>query len=122
MLEILPPHPAVSADETANERPAPRRDGPRVLWRHVLGDRLRALRHERGETLGEVAERAGVSPQYLSEVERGRKEPSSEMIEAIAGALDLDLLDLTLAVSERLAGGRDAPTATTCSVGLALVA
>jgi transcriptional regulator with XRE-family HTH domain len=50
-----------------------------------------------------VARRAGVSVQYLSEVERGRKEPSSEMIAAIAGAHDLSLHDLTLTVAERLA-------------------
>lgn len=72
------------------------------LWRHLLGDRLRQLRHERGETLGETADRAGVSPQYLSEIERGRKEPSSEMIAAVAGALNVTLLDLTVSVSECL--------------------
>ena len=64
------------------------------LWREVLGRRLRALRTERWETLAETAERAGISPQYLSEVERGIKEPSSEMIAALAGALDVTLADL----------------------------
>src|SRR5206468_5524581 len=78
------------------------------LWRHMLGDRLRRLRHERGETLGDTATRAGVSPQYLSEMERGAKEPSSEMIAAVAGALDVTLLDLTLAVAESLRGSRPA--------------
>jgi transcriptional regulator with XRE-family HTH domain len=72
------------------------------LWRHMLGDRLRTLRHDRGETLGETAARAGVSPQYLSEMERGAKEPSSEMIAAVAGALGVTLLDLTVAVAEEL--------------------
>ena len=72
------------------------------LWRHMLGDRLRSLRHDRGETLGETATRAGVSPQYLSEMERGAKEPSSEMIAAVAGALGVSLLDLTVAVAEEL--------------------
>ncbi len=81
---------------------SPRPDGPEPLWRHLIGEQLRGRRHEREETLGETAEKAGVSPQYLSEVERGRKEPSSEMIAAIAGALDLSLLDLTRAVSEEL--------------------
>ena len=80
--------------------PAPRAIEP--LWRHLLGDRLRALRHDRGETLGETAARAGVSPQYLSEIERGAKEPSSEMIAAVAGALEVSLLDLTVAVAEEL--------------------
>ncbi|HVT68552.1 MAG TPA: helix-turn-helix transcriptional regulator [Trebonia sp.] len=64
------------------------------LWREVLGGRLRALRIERGETLAQTAERAGISPQYLSEVERGRKEPSSEMIAALAGALGITVADL----------------------------
>jgi Predicted transcriptional regulators len=68
----------------------------------VLGEQLRALRHARGETLAETAGRAGVSPQYLSEVERGIKEPSSEMIAALAGALDTTLVDLTAGVAERL--------------------
>jgi transcriptional regulator with XRE-family HTH domain len=75
---------------------------PEPLWREVLGRRLRALRADRDETLAQTAERAGISPQYLSEIERGRKEPSSEMIAALAGALDTTLADLTLAVTEDL--------------------
>jgi len=65
------------------------------LWREVLGRRLRVLRQEQQETLAETAARAGISPQYLSEIERGRKEPSSEMIAALAGALGTTLIDLT---------------------------
>lgn len=72
------------------------------LWREALGAELRAFRHRRGETLAEVAARAGVSPQYLSEVERGLKEPSSEMLAAIGGALGVQLIDLTHAVTTRL--------------------
>jgi transcriptional regulator with XRE-family HTH domain len=83
---------------------------PERLWRDVLGERLRSLRLNQGETLVETAIRAGVSPQYLSEVERGRKEPSSEMIAAIAGALDTTLVDLTARVSEELR--RQAPQQT----------
>ena len=79
-----------------------KRQQPEPLWRHVLGSRLRALRADRRETLAETAERAGISPQYLSEIERGRKEPSSEMIAALAGALDTTLADLTTAVTEDL--------------------
>ena len=56
----------------------------------------------RREHLDDVAGRAGLSPQYLSEIERGLKEPSSEMIAAVSGALSLTLGDLTLAVAERL--------------------
>ena len=74
-------------------QPEPRPQEP--LWREVLGWRLRALRQEQQETLAETAARAGLSPQYLSEIERGRKEPSSEMIAALAGALGTTLIDLT---------------------------
>jgi transcriptional regulator with XRE-family HTH domain len=73
---------------------------PEPLWREVLGQRLRTLRLDQRETLAETAGRAGVSPQYLSEVERGRKEPSSEMIAALAGALGTTLIGLT----EQVAG------------------
>src|SRR5689334_25087677 len=70
------------------------------LWREVLGRRLRALRQDQDETLAGTAGRAGISPQYLSEIERGRKEPSSEMIAALAGALGTTLTTLT----EQVAG------------------
>lgn len=76
------------------------------LWRDVLGRTLRELRHEHGERLVETAARAGISPQYLSEVERGRKDPSSEMLAAIAGALGSNLVDLTRRVAEELGGRR----------------
>src|SRR5689334_15667016 len=81
--------------------PRPReRQAQEPLWRDVLGRRLRVLRQEQQETLSETASRAGISPQYLSEIERGRKEPSSEMIAALAGALGTTLIDLT----EQVAG------------------
>jgi transcriptional regulator with XRE-family HTH domain len=85
-------------------RPArrPQPSDPEPLWRQLLGDQLRRRRHERDETLTETAEKAGVSPQYLSEVERGLKEPSSEMIAAISGALETSLIELTSAVADEL--------------------
>jgi transcriptional regulator with XRE-family HTH domain len=100
---------------------------PEPLWREVLGSRLRALRAERAETLAETAERAGISPQYLSEIERGRKEPSSEMIAALAGALDTTLADLTTHVTEDLrraqrASAERAARASSAPVLLALAA
>src|ERR1700734_4553265 len=82
--------------------PTPRAPRPEPLWREVLGQRLRTLRLDQQETLAETAGRAGISPQYLSEVERGRKEPSSEMIAALAGALGTTLADLTTQVTEDL--------------------
>jgi transcriptional regulator with XRE-family HTH domain len=94
---------------------APRRPAdPEPLWRHLLGDQLRRRRHDREETLTVTADQAGVSPQYLSEVERGLKEPSSEMIAAIAGALDTSLIELTSAVADEL---RSAPASAAVSSG-----
>ncbi|MFI1459462.1 helix-turn-helix domain-containing protein [Nocardia carnea] len=86
-------------DEPPRRQPA---EEPEPLWREVLGSRLRALRNSQRETLAETAQRAGISPQYLSEVERGRKEPSSEMIAALAGALGTSLGALTQQVAHEL--------------------
>ncbi len=72
------------------------------LWREVLGRRLRAHRQQQGQRLVDVAARAGVSPQYLSEIERGRKEPSSEMIAAVCGALGTTLVRLLGGISADL--------------------
>jgi DNA-binding XRE family transcriptional regulator len=83
------------------QQPRPQQPPPQEpLWREVLGQRIHALRLRRRETLSETAGRAGLSPQYLSEIERGRKEPSSEMIAALAGALGTTLTRLT----EQVAG------------------
>ena len=82
--------------------PPPREPRPEPLWREVLGQRLRTLRLDHQETLAETAGRAGISPQYLSEIERGRKEPSSEMIAALAGALGTTLIGLTEQVTDDL--------------------
>ncbi|GHC30310.1 transcriptional regulator [Streptomyces anthocyanicus] len=64
------------------------------LWRDLVGDVLRRERLEQERTLKEVAEAARISMPYLSEVERGRKEASSEVLAAAAGALGLGLGDL----------------------------
>lgn len=90
------PHESTApSSRTAAPRPLP-------LWRHLLGDELRRRRRERGETLGDTAASAGISPQYLSEIERGVKDPSSEMIDAVAGALGLSLGDLADSVATTL--------------------
>ena len=98
------PEPMGGRDRAAADKPDPGKqtEPGEPLWRHVLGEHLRSLRHDRGQTLGDIATRAGVSPQYLSEMERGLKEPSSEMIAAVAGALEVTLGDLTLDIAERL--------------------
>ena len=62
-----------------------------VLLRQLLGDVLRRLRIRQGRTLREVSASARVSLGYLSEVERGRKEASSELLAAICAALDTPL-------------------------------
>lgn len=75
----------------------PERRPPTVrepLWRDLVGDVLRRERLEQERTLKEVAEAARISMPYLSEVERGRKEASSEVLAAAAGALGLGLGDL----------------------------
>jgi transcriptional regulator with XRE-family HTH domain len=74
----------------------------RPLWRHVLGEVLRGERLDQDRILTEVASTAGVSPQYLSEVERGRKEASSEVLGAVADALGLELADVVGRVAGRL--------------------
>jgi transcriptional regulator with XRE-family HTH domain len=102
---------------------APARKDPEPLWRELLGDQLRRARHDRDETLTALAERAGISPQYLSEIERGVKEPSSEMIAAVAGALDLTLVDLTSSVAEHLrATGERRSAQARCRASFALAA
>lgn len=75
---------------------------PEPLWREAVGRELRGARQEQERTLADVAERSGVSIQYLSEVERGLKEPSSEILGAVSGALDLRLVDLTIRVARAL--------------------
>ena len=90
-----------------------------ALLREVIGDVLRRARTEQGRTLREVSDSARVSLGYLSEVERGRKEASSELLSAICSALDVPLSrvlsdagdDMALARSiaefERETGRRD---------------
>ncbi|MEV2236819.1 helix-turn-helix transcriptional regulator [Micromonospora sp. NPDC049891] len=72
------------------------------LLRRVIGAVLRRERQHQGRTLREVARAAGVSVPYLSEVERGRKEASSEVLAAICRALGLHLSDLLEEVRDEL--------------------
>jgi transcriptional regulator with XRE-family HTH domain len=74
-----------------------------ALLRGVIGVVLRRARALQGKTLKDVADQARVSVQYLSEVERGRKEASSEVVAAICGALGWTIVDLLDAVREELA-------------------
>src|SRR5436309_16131067 len=73
------------------------------LMREVIGDVLRRARTTQGRTLREVSDSARVSLGYLSEVERGRKEPSSELLNAICDALDVPLSSVLTNAGERMA-------------------
>jgi XRE family transcriptional regulator, stress-response regulator len=104
-----------------------------VLLRHLLGDALRRLRQRQGRTLREVSAAARVSLGYLSEVERGQKEASSELLAAICSALGAPLSQVFREVSDNfalaelqsepvLAGARepalDAPATVAPAVGM----
>jgi transcriptional regulator with XRE-family HTH domain len=73
------------------------------LLREVIGDVLRRARTTQRRTLREVSDAARVSLGYLSEVERGRKEASSELLSAICDALDVPLSQLLVDAGEQLA-------------------
>ncbi|WP_240660250.1 helix-turn-helix transcriptional regulator [Streptomyces sp. WAC 01529] len=74
------------------------------LWRDVVGDVLRRERLAQERTLKDVADAARISMPYLSELERGRKEGSSEVLAAAAHALGLRLSDLLSLAQGQLAG------------------
>ncbi|MEZ5116372.1 MAG: helix-turn-helix domain-containing protein [Candidatus Nanopelagicales bacterium] len=74
-----------------------------IVLRHALGDELRRRRLQQGRTLREVSSVARVSLGYLSEVERGQKEASSELLAAICDALDVPLSVVLAAVSLEVA-------------------
>jgi transcriptional regulator with XRE-family HTH domain len=74
-----------------------------VLLRRLVGDVLRRHRQRQSRTLRDVSAAARVSLGYLSEIERGRKEASSELLAAICAALDVSLADVLREVSDDLA-------------------
>jgi transcriptional regulator with XRE-family HTH domain len=74
-----------------------------ILIRRLLGDVLRRKRQDEGRTLRQLAAAARISPGYLSEIERGQKEPSSELLAAICDALEARLSDVLREVSIELA-------------------
>ncbi|MGV9253318.1 helix-turn-helix domain-containing protein [Streptomyces sp. NPDC003697] len=91
--------PPGTAPATRRPAPAPAGSGrpPAVrepLWRDLVGDVLRRRRLAQKRTLKDVADAARISMPYLSEIERGRKEASSEVLAAAARALGLGLGDL----------------------------
>lgn len=74
-----------------------------VLFRRLLGDVLRGTRMQRGMTLREVSAEARVSLGYISEIERGQKEASSELLASLCSALDVPLSDILREVSDAVA-------------------
>ncbi len=79
-----------------------------ALLREAIGDVLRRARVAQGRTLREVSDSARVSLGYLSEVERGRKEPSSELLASICGALNIPLSRVLFDAGDRMARGEKA--------------
>lgn len=92
--------------EVAYIGPGGRGRQPRPLLRKLVGNVLRRNRLEQRRTLADVARDARVSMPYLSEVERGRKEASSEVLAAVCGALRIELSDLLAEVGRDLAKDR----------------
>lgn len=90
------PFPSLGARRTA----AVEESEPRL--RTIVGDVLREERHRQDRTLAQVAETAAVSLPYLSEVERGVKDVSSDLLAAICGALGLELADVLERSARRL--------------------
>ena len=77
--------------------------GDGMILREVIGSELRDMRTDKNLTLRNVADDATVSYSYLSELERGQKEASSEILAAICGALDVRMSDILMKVSEKIA-------------------
>ena len=79
------------------------------MFREVLGAELRRVRQLQGRTLRDVSAAASVSLGYLSEVERGEKDASSEMLIAICGALDVRLSVVLATVADDIAAVERVP-------------
>ncbi|MEV7793298.1 helix-turn-helix transcriptional regulator [Streptomyces sp. NPDC087512] len=94
MSSHVPNEARVIALRPPSARPQARPAVREPLWRDLVGDVLRRERLAQERTLKDVAEAARISMPYLSEVERGRKEASSEVLAAAAAALGLGLADL----------------------------
>ena len=92
--------------------PVPPKRRARPLLRDLIGEILRRERLDQGRTLADVARAARVSMQYLSELERGRKEASSEVLDAVCGALRIDLSEVLTEVAGTMTSARTAAVRT----------
>lgn len=102
-LTVVPTEESIPDETTESTTPAPERPGAAevdrpsddgVRLRHVIGDVLRDERLRQGRTLADVAEEAAVSLPYLSEIERGTKEVSSDVLHVVHTALGLELAEV----------------------------
>ncbi|WP_328429877.1 helix-turn-helix domain-containing protein [Streptomyces sp. NBC_00443] len=129
VIPLRPPAARPGTTRPASERPATPAPAPAVappapaprepLWRDLVGDVLRRERLAQERTLKDVADAARISMPYLSEVERGRKEASSEVLAAAAHALGLGLADLLSQAQGELVRltSRRAPTGSRAGAG-----
>lgn len=95
---------APSSPATAHTSQAPTdNQGREPLLREALGGALRDVRNRNGLTLRELSQVASVSPGYLSELERGRKEVSSELLASVCGGLGLSVADVLMEAAAAMA-------------------
>ena len=87
-----------------------------ILVRQEIGDVLRDFRLQKGRTLRQVASKASVALGYLSEVERGQKEASSEILASVADALDTPISVIMREVGDRLAVIEELSSITTSTI------
>ena len=73
--------------------------------RHALGDTLRELRLEQNRTMRHISGKAGMALGYLSEIERGHKEASSEILDGLSNALNISLAEILILTAYKLQGG-----------------
>ena len=94
--------------KTLEITPKSKKDGDLL---RAIGETLRAERTERGLTLKQVAEGAHVSVSYLAEIERGEKDPSSRVLESIAGGLEVEISELLVRIASSLESAPVVPVA-----------
>ncbi|MGW1399582.1 helix-turn-helix domain-containing protein [Streptomyces sp. NPDC002405] len=103
VIPLRPPAARPGPSRPASGRPAQGAAPREPLWRDLVGDVLRRERQAQERTLKDVADAARISMPYLSEIERGRKEASSEVLAAAAQALGFGLGDLLSLAQDELA-------------------
>ncbi|WP_297452409.1 helix-turn-helix transcriptional regulator [uncultured Corynebacterium sp.] len=92
-----------AAAQSARVAVAEQPESREPLLREALGETLRDIRSRTGQTLRELSENAAISPGYLSELERGRKEVSSELLASVCAALGVTVSDLMMEAATAMA-------------------